>query len=92
MSNVVLLDGGMGQELIRRSSNPPSPLWSAKVLMDEPEIVEAVHRDYVASGAKVLTLNTYSATPERLARDAAEEMRAAAGAGHRDCNSGDQRC
>jgi S-methylmethionine-dependent homocysteine/selenocysteine methylase len=74
MSRVVLLDGGMGQELIRRSSNPPSPLWSAKVLMDEPEIVEAVHRDYVAAGAKVLTLNTYSATPERLARDASEEL------------------
>ena len=74
MSRIVLLGGGMGQELIRRSSNPPSPLWSARVLMDEPEIVEAVHRDYVAAGAKVLTLNCYSATPERLARDASEDL------------------
>ena len=74
MSQIVLLDGGMGQELIRRSSQPASPLWSAKVLMDEPEIVEAVHRDYIEAGAKVLTLNTYSATPERLARDASEDL------------------
>ncbi|MEP1207032.1 MAG: homocysteine S-methyltransferase family protein [Rhizobiaceae bacterium] len=74
MSRIVLLDGGMGQELIRRSSNPPSPLWSAQVLMDEPDIVEAVHLDYVEAGAKVLTLNTYSATPERLARDASEDL------------------
>ncbi|MDD9908387.1 MAG: homocysteine S-methyltransferase family protein [Ahrensia sp.] len=74
MSRIVLLDGGMGQELIARSAHPPSPLWSANVLMNEPEIVEAVHRDYIDAGAKVLTLNTYSATPERLARDADESM------------------
>lgn len=70
MTTIVLLDGGMGQELIARSANPPSPLWSARVMLDEPEIVEAAHRDYVNAGAKVLILNTYSATPERLARDA----------------------
>ena len=74
MSRIVLLDGGMGQELIARSSQPPSPLWSAKVMMDEPEIVEAVHRDYIDAGARVITLNAYSATPERLARDASEDL------------------
>ena len=74
MSNIVLLVGGMGQELIRRSSHPPTPMWSAKVMMDEPEIVAAVHRDYIEAGAKVLILNTYSATPERLARDASEDL------------------
>ena len=74
VTNIVLLDGGMGQELIHRSSKPPSPLWSAKVMMDEPHIVEDVHREYMVAGAKVLTLNTYSATPERLARDASEDL------------------
>ncbi len=74
MSQIVLLDGGMGQELIRRSALPPAPLWSAQVMMDEPEIVEAIHRDYIEAGAKVLTLNSYSATPERLARDASEKL------------------
>lgn len=74
MSAIVLLDGGMGQELVRRSARPPSPLWSARVMMDEPEIVEATHRDYVEAGAKILTLNSYSATPERLARDASEDL------------------
>ena len=74
MANIVLLDGGMGQELIARSANPPSPLWSANVMMNEPDIVEAVHAEYVAAGAKVLTLNAYSVTPERLGRDGNEEM------------------
>ncbi|MEL6745782.1 MAG: homocysteine S-methyltransferase family protein, partial [Pseudomonadota bacterium] len=50
MSDILLLDGGMGQELIARSSQPPSPLWSAKVLFDEPQIVEDVHRAYVDAG------------------------------------------
>lgn len=74
MTKITLLDGGMGQELIRRSSQPPSPLWSAHVMMNEPEIVEAVHGEYVAAGAQVITLNAYSATPERLARDASEDL------------------
>ena len=68
MANVVLLDGGMGQELIARSAEPPSPMWSAHVMEREPELVEAVHRDFAAAGARVLTLNSYSATPERLTR------------------------
>ena len=74
MTDIVLLDGGMGQELIARSAHPPSPLWSANVMMQEPDIVEAVHREYIKAGATVLTLNAYSATPERLARDASEEL------------------
>ena len=33
----ILTDGGMGQELLRRSQTPPTPLWSGRVLIDEPE-------------------------------------------------------
>lgn len=74
MRRIVLLDGGMGQELLKRSRSKPTPLWSAQVLMDEPQIVKAVHRDYIDAGARVLTLNSYSATPERLAREGVPEM------------------
>lgn len=74
MTNITLLDGGMGQELIRRSLRPAAPLWSAEVMMHEPHIVEDVHRAYIDAGATVITLNAYSATPERLARDASEAL------------------
>ncbi len=74
MSAIVLLDGGMGQELIARSRRPASPLWSAQVMLDEPDIVTEVHRSYVEAGVAVITLNAYSATPERLARDAREDL------------------
>ena len=67
MKKIALLDGGMGQELIRRSAKPPHALWSAQILMDEPELVEAVHREFINAGARIITLNSYSATPERLA-------------------------
>ena len=74
MSEVILLDGGMGQELIHRSKHKPHPLWSAKVLLDEPELVEQVHYEFISAGATVITLNNYSCTPERLERDGSLDM------------------
>ena len=52
----VILDGGMGQELTRRSARPPTPLWSSDVLLHEPELVTALHAEYVEAGADVITL------------------------------------
>ena len=66
MADVILLDGGLGQELIARASGELSPLWSAFVMDHEPEIVRAVHEDYIAAGARVITVNTYAVTRTRL--------------------------
>jgi len=70
---VVLIDGGMGQELRRRWSRPAHPLWSARVLEERPDLVEAVHRDFVEAGASVLTVSSYAVTPERLAAHGVED-------------------
>ena len=67
-ARIVLLDGGVGQELHRRSRRPSAPLWSAQVMIDEPELVETVHLEFIEAGARIITLNSYSATPHRLAR------------------------
>lgn len=67
--HLTLLDGGMGQELRRRSESPATPLWSAQVMLDEPHLVTAVHRDFIAAGAHIITTNNYTVTPQRLARD-----------------------
>jgi S-methylmethionine-dependent homocysteine/selenocysteine methylase len=61
-----LLDGGMGQELLRRTGAKPSPLWSAQVMIDAPQAVEGLHLDYIRAGARVITVNAYSAEPCRL--------------------------
>jgi S-methylmethionine-dependent homocysteine/selenocysteine methylase len=71
---VVLTDGGMGQELLRRSGAAPTPLWSARVLIDEPELVRDLHVDFINAGAEVITINTYAATPERLEREGVGEL------------------
>ena len=64
--SVTVLDGGMGQELLRRAGRKPTPLWSTQVLMDQPELVRAVHDDFFAAGAQIATTNTYALLPDRL--------------------------
>ena len=63
---ITILDGGMGQELVRRSSGPNTPLWGNQVLMDEPHHARAVHDDYFAAGAEIATAASYSLHRDRL--------------------------
>ncbi len=65
---LTLLDGGMGQELLARSPGAPTGLWSAQVLLDNPALVQAVHRDYFRAGADVATTNSYAVHRSRLQR------------------------
>jgi len=66
--SITILDGGMGQELIRRYGEPPTPLWSTHVMMHEPDLVGDIHDDYFESGAQVATTNTYAIHRDRLQR------------------------
>ncbi|MCG6857468.1 MAG: homocysteine S-methyltransferase family protein [Salaquimonas sp.] len=68
MSEIVLLDGGMGQELVRRSGDEPTPLWATRVMIDHPGLVRAIHADYFAAGATIATTNTYAIHHDRLLR------------------------
>lgn len=68
MSKIVLLDGGMGQELLKRSGDEPTPLWATQVMIDHPGLVQAIHADYFAAGATVATTNTYAIHHDRLLR------------------------
>lgn len=64
--DITLLDGGMGQELVHRAGDRPTPLWSTQVMIDHPGLVAQVHRDYFDSGATVATTNTYAIHHDRL--------------------------
>jgi len=68
LSNLTILDGGMGQELIHRYAQPPTPLWSTHVMMNQPELVRDIHTDFFAAGAQVATTNTYAIHRDRLER------------------------
>lgn len=69
MKNIYLLDGGTGQEIFKRSRKPAHPLWAAKVMMDQPDIVKDVHQDFINAGSRIITTNSYTCTPTRLKRD-----------------------
>jgi S-methylmethionine-dependent homocysteine/selenocysteine methylase len=66
--DVILLDGGMGQELYRRGIQGDKVLWSANALLLDVNAVRDVHREFIDAGADVITLNTYSTQPGRLNR------------------------
>jgi homocysteine S-methyltransferase len=61
---VVMLDGGLATELERRGCDLNDDLWSAGVLMDQPELVGRVHADYLAAGADCIVSASYQATVE----------------------------
>jgi len=42
---MIILDGGMGQELVKRAGKA-TDLWSMQALLDSPEMVRAVHDEY----------------------------------------------
>jgi S-methylmethionine-dependent homocysteine/selenocysteine methylase len=92
--DVVVLDGPMGTELGRRGVPTPLPRWSAAANEDAPDVVAAIHRDYVRAGATVHTANTFRTKRrtlgeawERLMLRAIEIVRGAVPADHRVAGS-----
>ncbi|EEE36908.1 homocysteine S-methyltransferase family protein [Rhodobacteraceae bacterium KLH11] len=73
MADITLLDGSIGQELVKRSGDQPTPLWSTQVMMDRPDLVGDVHADYFRRGATVATTNTYALHRSRLRRIGMED-------------------
>jgi 5-methyltetrahydrofolate--homocysteine methyltransferase len=64
---VLLMDGAMGTELMRRGARPSHEcceLWN----LTHPDEVRAVHRAYHDAGAEVLLTNTFQVNPRALAR------------------------
>src|SRR5512134_2303145 len=65
---LVILDGGLATELERRGADLRDPLWSAKILLEEPELIRAVHLDYFRAGADCAITASYQASVEGFAR------------------------
>lgn len=65
---IAILDGPMGTELNRRGSDTTLPLWSARSLIKEPELVKQIHIDYINAGADIITTNTFRTQDRTLLR------------------------
>ncbi len=77
---ITLLDGAMGTELARRGVDVALPLWSAGALEAAPDMVLAIHRDYLAAGVRILTANTFRTTTPAYQRTGLDEAAAREGA------------
>jgi len=60
----VVLDGGLATELERRGKDLHDPLWSARVLVEDPDAIREVHAAYFEAGADVAISSSYQATFE----------------------------
>jgi homocysteine S-methyltransferase len=58
----VILDGGLGSELARCGHDISSSLWSAELLINNPQAIYEVHRSYLDAGAQIITSASYQAS------------------------------
>ena len=65
-SRVILLDGGMGQEIVNRGGKGGYGEWATAALHEDPDLVRQIHCDYIRAGADVITTNTYSSARHNL--------------------------
>lgn len=74
---VVIIDGALATELERRGADLRDALWSARLLIDAPELIRAVHLDYLRAGADVLITASYQASNEGFRRRGLNEAQVA---------------
>lgn len=74
----IVLDGALATELEARGCNLADNLWSAKVLMENPQLIRDVHLDYFRAGAQVAITASYQATPAGFAARGLTELQSRA--------------
>lgn len=63
-SSALVIDGALATELERRGYDLKDDLWSAKILLEQPEAIRQLHYDYFKAGADCAITASYQATIE----------------------------
>lgn len=58
----IILDGGTGTDIQRRGAPMSGDTWCAEVNLTHPDIVRAVHEDYIRVGTDIITANTFASS------------------------------
>ncbi|MEO3814844.1 homocysteine S-methyltransferase [Sphaerisporangium sp. B11E5] len=74
----MILDGGLATHLETLGYDLSDELWSARLLMEDPEAILRAHLDYFAAGADVATTASYQASFPGLMRRGRNEHEAQA--------------
>src|SRR5512138_2976354 len=75
---VLVIDGALATELERRGCDLKDDLWSAKILLEQPEIIKQVHLDYFKAGADCAITASYQASVEGFVKRGLNEQEALA--------------
>lgn len=62
----LVIDGALATLLEQRGCDLNDALWSAKVLIESPNLIKQVHADYFNAGAEIAITASYQATPMGL--------------------------
>ena len=65
---VLILDGGLATSLEKRGHRLDPHLWSARMLIDSPEEISAVHHAFLRAGADCITTASYQASYKGFSR------------------------
>jgi homocysteine S-methyltransferase len=65
---LLVLDGALATELERHGADLSGGLWSARLLVEQPELISRVHRSYFQAGADVAITASYQASVDGFAR------------------------
>ncbi|MFE9681153.1 homocysteine S-methyltransferase [Streptomyces sp. NPDC006285] len=76
-AGTVVLDGGLSNQLRSAGHDLSDELWSARLLVEQPEAVTEAHLAYFEAGADVATTASYQATFEGFGRRGLSAERAA---------------
>ena len=60
----LVIDGALATELESRGYDLKDDLWSAKILLEQPEAIKQLHYDYFKAGADCVITASYQATIE----------------------------
>ena len=66
----LILHGALGTEMEALGYDISGKLWSAKYLIEKPEVIQEIHETYVAAGADLITTSSYHvhSLPAELSR------------------------
>ena len=73
---VLVIDGALATELERRGYDLKDELWSAKILLEQPEAIKQLHYDYFKAGADCVITASYQATIEGFMKRGLSEEQA----------------
>ena len=73
---VLVLDGGLATQLEARGCDLNDELWSARLLLENPDLIWQVHADYLWAGADCITSASYQATIPAFMRRGLHESEA----------------